>query len=225
MGDKENIDKESNTKVHQKTIEILAAKANMMKYVSIFHPKGKTRIVYDYPELQQFDSLKSLSNSNDFVFVWYYACKASPYYESKNQVSKVQCCIKKAYGKKLTEGKRNQLISGDFPEDIRKAIRDVESFEPGARIRAKIMAEETLAKLEAIVMEDVSPSDFLKDDGTIDYTAKKAYAATLISINKDIPELISQIERGYGTSFIDKADIKQDLEDSTNLMDDFLTKN
>ena len=226
MGErKENNDEESKTKVHDKTIGRIIEKATVMKYVSVFHPKGKNRIVHDYPELSRFESLKALGKNSDFVFVWYYACKASPYYESPNKVAKIQACIKKAYTKGMADGKKKSFLSGDFPEPIKRAIKDVESFEPGPRIRAKIMAEETLAKLEALVMEDVNESDFLDEDNNINYTAKKAYAAMLTSINKDIPDIISKIETGYGVSFIDKKDIKQDIDDSTSLMDEFLHKN
>ena len=54
-----------------------------VKRYSMFYPKNTRSFKSDYPELFKNPIYSKLSN-NEMLFVWYYACEASPFYIENN---------------------------------------------------------------------------------------------------------------------------------------------
>ena len=184
---------------------------------SIFMPDSSRRILLDYPELAKNKSFKRLS-PEDVMFVWYFACEASPFFDIKSDRKKVQHAIDNAYSRKgggylIPKNSVEDYLSGKFPEKIKNAIFEMTKFRVGPRVRALQVLEKGFAKLESIL--DVDPDSdkgFEGKDGTIDFAKKKAYVDTFKTAMEAMPKIIEQMEQRYsvveikeGQSFDDEG--------------------
>lgn len=164
--------------------------------LSMFYPKTTKGLVIDYPEIASNPVLKAL-NKNDLLFVWYYACRASPFVKEDNNSVKIENAAKEAYGRTINEGLLQKLLAGNFSDKMRHAIVEMEKFQVGPRIRAKMMVEKIMGNYSTLV--DIDPkTDFQDKDGEEDWTKKKAYIDSCAKISSALPLLISQSEGGFG---------------------------
>lgn len=175
-----------------------------VKRLSMFYPETKKGILLDYPELAKRDAFRNLSRS-EALFVWYYACKASPFKYEEDDKEKIELSLEQSFGKKA-DAVRNTYIAGNFSEKVKTAIAEMRTFEIGPRIRSKMMIEKIMSNYEKLVDVNVS-MDFLNKDGETDWTKKKAYIDSCSTISKTLPALISQSEGGFGISEKEDADI------------------
>lgn len=180
----------------------------MSKY-SLFYPKSRREIVYDYPELIKYDEFKRLDGP-DIVFVWYYACKASPYYHIDDETERIKACLDKAYPEQEGKKKNWDRFFGGFEEKIRNACHKMESFEPSARMRMKKMTEKMFENVEDVLKidkEDVN-QEFKDKDGNVDWTKKKAYLDSVAKANETFPKMLKNLENQFGV-----IEDEQDEED------------
>lgn len=186
---------------------------------SLFNPQTVRGLKYDYPELSKVEEFKSL-NTNDLLFVWYFACEVSPLMKEHPADSKrVKEALKEAYKNKAVDSsKRANFEALNFPEKIKTAINKMSSYRVGPRIRAKLMVEKIMKTYEDIVDVDVK-TYFLSKEGEVDFTKKKAYVDATSTISKNMPTLISQLESGFGVSEESSSDGIMISEES--LLEDF----
>lgn len=190
---------------------------NSKKEYSMFYPKTKSGLLIDYPKLKDNEALRKLGRF-DLLFVWYYACKASPFQYEEDKKEKTELSLVQAFGEKKAETMRYAYIPGNFPEKIRLAITEMSKFEIGPRIRAKLMIENIMTNYEILV--DVDPkTEFTNKDGDVDWTKKKAYIDACSTISKSMSTLISQAEGSFGVSETEEGDIGE--IDSEDLIDTF----
>lgn len=183
---------------------------------SVFRPKSSRMLYEDYPELAKIKLFKDL-NRFDLLFVWYYACEASPLFKITDNRTRVEECLKLTYfsggNKKMDSLLKERYLACRFPEKIENAIEIMKNFRIGPRVRAKMMAEKAFENIEKIL--DIDASDdkhFLNKENEVDYSKKKSYVDTVARAIDMLPKLINQIEESFGIS--DKKGTENQLEEA-----------
>lgn len=157
--------------------------------VTLFQPQGKSLKV-EYPELADVEEFDSLTSS-ELKFVWLYSNRTSPHYEDKNFVRKINKCVKDSFGRLDSETlKRYQ--SGSFPHKIKVAAKKMEQYNPTLRLQAKLGVEKIFNNLQKLI--DVSEEE-LK---VMELSSKKDYVALAIKVSESLPNIVSQLESGFG---------------------------
>jgi hypothetical protein len=186
----------------------------MLKY-STFSPivNGKPlkmiQYVEKYPELKEREDTRDLSGV-ELIWCWYYGSKESIFVkqltEKKERAAAVtQYVFDKNYEVHYEEKSKQNLSLGIVPPNWYKAIEFFRNINTDMRIQAKNMVEKIYNQYNDII--DNGVDGFTKGDtvtkdgelikGEIDYGK---YVTTTKMIMERMPELISTIEKGYGTS-------------------------
>lgn len=170
----------------------------MSKY-SLFYPKSKREIVYDYPELLKYEEFKKLDGS-EIVFVWYHSCKASPFYHMDDEEGRINDCLKRAFPNEGEREAHKNRFFGGFEEKIRDACYRMESFEPAARMRMKKMTEKMFENVEDVLKIDKENvnEEFMDKDGNVDWQKKKAYLDSVAKANETFPRMLKNLENQFG---------------------------
>jgi hypothetical protein len=169
---------------------------------SIFRPDSKRRIQQDYPEIVSKPVFKNLS-PDELIFVWYFSCEASPYFDIDAERERTEKCLKAAFPRKgggysIPKNVVQDYLSGKFPLKIKEANAEMIKYRIGPRVRGLQMLEKGISKIEAIL--DIDPNDetqFLNKDGSVDFSKKKAYVDTFRSAMDSMPNLIEQMEQRF----------------------------
>ena len=164
--------------------------------LSMFYPKTKKGLIVDYPELSNYEVFKSLSKY-ELLFVWYFACKSSPFIREEDPKIRAERSILESFGQNAKADIRSRYMSSNFPEKIRVAVAEMQKFEIGPRIRAKMMVEKIMTNYSELVDIDVK-TEFKDKDQEEDWTKKKAYIDSCAKISSALPTLIVQSEGTFG---------------------------
>ncbi len=165
---------------------------------SLFYPKSKRSLLDEYPELREYPALKAL-NRSEILFVWYYACKASPYYNIDDHEKRVIRAMNKSFGKSMREQTRKEYLSGKMPEKILQGIQAMKVFEPAARIRAKQLFEKIIVNFEKLIDVDLeNDPQFSVELGREAILNKKTYAQMCKEVTAKLPDLVRQAEQAFG---------------------------
>ena len=187
------------------------------KKYSMFYPKSKHGLLLDYPELAKNETFKNLGKE-DLLFVWYMACKSSPFSKEENPRILREKSMNESYSHNALNRVREKYLAGDFPEKIRYAIQEMRKFEVGPRVRAKKMVETILGNYEKLIDIDTK-TEFITDKGDVDWSKKKAYIDACKTVSSNLPTLISQAEGGFSLS---EAEEGKEIEiNSEDLVDKF----
>lgn len=166
--------------------------------LSMFYPKTRKGLKDDYPELSKIEAFKTL-NKNDLLFVWYYACKASPFYREEELSIRAKKSVIESYGEIAGEKMCRAYSAGNFPEKIRIAIPEMGKFQIGPRIKAKLMVEKIMNNYSELIDINVE-TEFKDKEGEEDWTKKKAYIDSCAKISAALPTLIIQSEGSFGVT-------------------------
>jgi len=186
---------------------------NKHKY-SIFWPKSASSLTTDYPELKKILEPYS-TQRNEVLFAWFYACKASPIIWM-NEETRIKKSLHYAYRGKMGAEQMGRFMSGDFGPKVINLVKIMQTFEPGPRIRAKMMVEKIMTNLEAMVDEEVTSETFVGEDGKTDFSKKKAYVETQQKIASSLDGVVRQLEGGFSVEKV--SDSGDELE---SFMDDW----
>lgn len=198
----------------------------MASQYSIFKPKSTRGLFVDYPELRTHEEFSKLTN-DEMLFVWYYACEASPLYKISNDRKRVEEAIDNSFlkngKKKISDREANDYKAGKFPAKISAAIKKMVAFKVGPRVRAKMLIEQSMNHIEEILNVDLSDkTQFLNKDGEVDWSKKKAFVDTIAKSNEIFPTLVKQLEGGFAISEEKKGGSA--MLDGESLMDDYHEK-
>lgn len=193
---------------------------------SIFAPKSARILYEDYPELKKHGETFKNLQTVDLLFVWYYACEASPLSEIINPKKRAEESIKVTYDlakrKKIDSLYREKLVNLRFDDKMKKAIDLMSSFRVGPRLRAKIIAEKAFENLEKMLDIDASDdANFIGANGEVDWTKKKAYMETVSKAITMMPDLINQLESSFSVTEKNKIDNTDEGEDNRSYADEF----
>ena len=185
----------------------------------LFRPTDQDMRI-EYPELAKVPEFNALGSIQELKFVWYYSNRTSPFFTAKKgQQTKIKACIKQAFkGRPMETADYKKYLEGNFPPKIKDAMAVMESFNPSARVRARIAIESIFNNLEASLElgEDMMKS--MADD--IDQ--KKKYIDLSIKVSESLPIIIAQLEEGYGirtSSFFSGDDTGMTIMDHLHTMD------
>lgn len=189
---------------------------------SIFMPRSANGLFYDYPEMRNIEEFKGLQN-DDILFVWYFACEASPFFMIRSDTERAKQAMSKSYTRKgedkYPKAAQQKILAGQFPEKVQEAIRRMRSYKIGPRIVAKKALEKMFNNVLAIVDIDVKDtSHFLNAQGEVDFGKKKAYVDTVKSASDQLPKLIAQMEEGF---HVVEKDKKEGASDEDSFLDSF----
>lgn len=178
----------------------------------LFAPKSDRGLRFDYPELAAVPQFKNL-RKGEFLFVWCYACKSSPYYDlNLPEQEIIRMCIEHAE-LNLSDGvKRANFMSGMFPDNIKEAIPIMNSYEPNIRMLLKIEAAKDILdikKLTSLELDDQgNHMQFYNKDSEVDFTKKKHYMAMIEKKDEMLPKLMAKSELGLIQTKESKTDNK-----------------
>jgi hypothetical protein len=183
--------------------------------ISLFEPTERD-MKLDYPELAQIEEFEELT-ARDLKFVWYVGNRTSPLATLKSGI-RVKESYKLVYeGYNREKDLQAQLRKGEIPVKFKDAIARMSKFVPSVRLRAKLDTEYIFEAMQGLIF--VSPSERANMEGE----DKKDYQALLSKISKDLPDLVSKIENGYGTKIVykdnRKAEIKVNIKDVLDEID------
>lgn len=201
-------------------------KKNEVSNYSIFAPKSARILYEDYPELKKHGETFKNLQTVDLLFVWYYACEASPLSEIINPKKRAEESIRVTYDlvkrKKIDSLYREKLVNLRFEDKMKKAIDLMSSFRVGPRLRAKIIAEKAFENLEKMLDIDASDdANFIGANGEVDWTKKKAYMETVSKAITMMPDLINQLESSFSVTEKNKIDNTDEGEDNRSYADEF----
>lgn len=171
----------------------------------IFVP-GTESLKRDYPILKTYEEFKSLTDS-ELLFVWYYACKSSPYYGIKEKVRGERAIAILAkmedYVKILSPDEYNSIVDKKFQPHMADAIKKMAKFEPRKREIANSINDRILEDCQEIAQISLEEYGKLED--------KKVVLDMKITIAKNLPNIIEAAEGGYGTRKFDREENKKQL--------------
>lgn len=171
----------------------------------LFGPRNGKSLLRLYPTLRENTKFKTLAN-DDLLFAWYMGIPTSPVDHDWSEEIRRRSAATKCFP--TNEEKRRKYAAYDIPEDVKVAIREFEKFSPEARYEAKLMTQQILHNYQKIINVNTE-TEFLKittigkgDDKQevqeVDWTAKKQYVDITATVSKALPELLNQLEEGFG---------------------------
>ena len=184
----------------------------------LFAPKSRRGLRVDYPELAEYEEFKNI-RAKELLFVWYYACKSSPFFNLDiRKRDLIQKCVDVCDLLFDDEARKEKFLSGNFPEKIQSANKQMEIFEPAARIEAKQMAIKMIADIKSMVSlpldeNGVHPS-FLDKSGELDLAKKNAHMNMVFKANDRLGDMIRTAEKGFGVTERKKTIIDKNREAS-----------
>lgn len=189
-----------------------------------------------YPELDNIEEFKGL-RSLDVKFCWYYSVF---YSDEKSHQKRIANSINQSYRDTMDHADRERYLKGDFPDSIRTGIKKFESFDIGSRLRSKFIAERQLDAFEKLSDTDVNSVGMVLiygEDGSTalgekrDWNQVSAFVNAMVKINESIPDLLKNVEQGYGVRSVSKLkvistarDDYQQIKEEKSLMEEFKDK-
>ena len=187
---------------------------------NLFAPKSARGLRVDYPELASYEEFRAVSRV-ELHFVWLYACKASPLFNSRLKGRDlIVTCMQRAKFVVNDPEKREKIISGDLGAKIQKAVDTMYLFEPSIRIKSKKLAIKQLADIEKMTSlkldAEGNHGSFLDKEGGVDMNKKKAYMSMIITANEKIDGMMEKAEKGFGVTKSSSKNSDKNKEGSGN---------
>ena len=147
----------------------------------------------EYPELKEYKVFVDVKSNDELLFAWHYGNPTSDIAKIEDIKERAKQAYEKVWGV-TNDTKYIQYLRGDFPDQVRAAVDKMKSFKPSARMRAKMMTEKTFNDFEEIMHMDIGASDIGE---------MKKLADIKMEIASQLPELIKQMEGGFGIKEVD----------------------
>ncbi len=172
--------------------------------ISLFAPKTKRGLLEDYPELKDAPELKDL-NKSEILFVWFFACKASPISHVERSRIRSEEALKRSFdhlGKEnqMKPAVRDKFASCNFGSKIKRAIDRMSKYNPSARDISRRIIENTLNNFSRLSSVEMTDASFVGEDGKVDYTKKNAYVTSQNNIVKALDAIVLKSEHGFGVT-------------------------
>jgi len=110
---------------------------------SLYHPMTAVDLLMDYPELRKVGPFMRLRDKNPrkLVFVWWYACKASPAMMIVDDAQRIKYAMLKTWGERVPADVEKELVNRQWGADVSEAIASIRAYEPHMRVRMRLLAE------------------------------------------------------------------------------------
>ena len=191
--------------------------------LTLFAPSGLKDLRQYHPELKEHFPMGEVT-ATELRFVWNYVMI---YGSEKDRKVRALKSLVASFGSRVDVATRDRYASGDFPDNVRKAIEKMESFDPAPRLTARYITEKTFLSYQKIIDVDVEKAfevvTTTKEGDTVkemDWTKLAQYVSATTKINESLPSLINSIEEGYGYG---KSNMRFD-DDDNNIMEDYMNQ-
>lgn len=186
----------------------MSEELDINEYV-LYGPRTGKQLKRLYPELDEDEDFKVVKN-DDLLFAWYMGIPGSPVDIEWPHNTRLKVSADRSFSTNTT--KKKEYVAGNIPDDVKKAIKKFEEMSPEARLMAKKAEQKAYANLCKLIDIDVDKAFIItkkgKDPDTgdtveinvMDWSGRKQYADSVISITKAFPEMLRRIETGYGMS-------------------------
>jgi hypothetical protein len=166
----------------------------------------------EYPGLDKIEEFKDL-DPKKVRFCWLVGNRTSPIFKL-DRWDRIRKALKIVWGETHSKNPTIQDIvkakdESELPEDILKGIYRMNMFNPGYRLKAKLMAEYIFETLnELIVVDSVTMMSMDIDD-------RKKYADLAIKVSSELNGMVERIESSYGVKTIDR-ETKDEIQVNIN---------
>lgn len=170
----------------------------------LFGPHEGKDLFRSHPQLKEVKEFSILSPT-EMEFVWKWRCGSFDQLYFGIEDRRLEDSIDSTFSEKNNyQSLRADYLSGKMPEKIRSAGVKMELFSPDYRFRAKQMVIKMFENIEAITT--IGKSEFIDGEGHIDADRQKNYTSICEKAIELIPQLIAQIENGYGITDVKDTD-------------------
>lgn len=177
--------------------------SSFLNKYSLFAPRTENGLKNDYPELRDNPAFEKCSKA-ELLFVWYFACEASPFINIQDERTRCKRSLEQAYTKNgvLEMGReaKSRMLNMEFKEYLPGAIKSMGQYRMGPRVKEKKMVDKVLSNYEAIVDMDINGAEFKDEDGDKDFDKIKKYVDSTKSIIGTLPSLNKMAEGSSGLS-------------------------
>jgi hypothetical protein len=166
----------------------------------------------EYPGLDKIEEFKDL-DPKKVRFCWLVGNRTSPIFKL-DRWDRIRKALKIVWGETHSKNPTIQDIvkakdESELPDDILKGIYRMNMFNPGYRLKAKLMAEYIFETLnELIVVDSVTMMSMDIDD-------RKKYADLAIKVSSELNGMVERIESSYGVKTIDR-ETKDEIQVNIN---------
>ena len=189
---------------------------------SVFLPRGKKKLINQYPELSNHPDIRSL-NLKEQLLCWYLGCEASPiseYYQEgtgleKKRAIRTALLESKYFGtnreeKIETRRKREWMEMTEkfkFSSHVIKGIKAFESFLVDKRVQTIISAEKAYNNQLELLSIDTTSDEFYEydDDGKKlgrDYDKIAKFTSVVLKVRKELKDALNDLESQYSVVLV-----------------------
>jgi hypothetical protein len=171
--------------------------------VLLFNVENAGDLKREYPELSEVEEFKDLSPS-EVRFCWLVGNRTSPIFkmEKSERIKKSMSIVWGSSYKSSPKQKVKDLAEAnseeEIPEDILKGIYKMLAFNPGYRLKAKLMAEYIFETLNELIVLDPSTLQLMDIDD------RKKYSDFVIKVSSELQGMIERLEGSYGIKTVDR---------------------
>lgn len=186
-------------KSDKETIESMLA----TRRYSMFFPGSRNDLLLEYPDLRSIPSIKKVGDKpKELLFVWYYACKASPAMALVDDRSRIEFALKAVWGDPVPADVHSRFINHKWGETVSMAIDDMRKFELGPRVMSKLIVERTIRNIAKLL--DVDADSIASND----WDTKKAYMDVAVKGTQALMGLQAKADGDFGVREVGEADLR-----------------
>jgi hypothetical protein len=167
-------------------------------------PKSEKDLRVQYPDMFDYPEFKrdAIRSSDDVLFVWWFRCASSPYYDLPDE-KKLEKCIDRAYkSEERRRLKRDEYQNLKFPENMKAAFKRMEAINVAARVENFLYTKQVRDNCKALLGKDVTAMTPDEQD---------AWAKLAKIVWPMLDETTKVLERGaYGVTEAEDAAIDED---------------
>ena len=170
----------------------------MEENIILFGPSNGKSLKKMYPEIASEPLFKELNNE-EVLFAWYVGCKSSPIDQSISDSEKYKQAA--AISFKTDREKMARFSVMDVTENVKLAIEKMETYSPKAReIATQALQNHFKNIIKLSEIDIISDTEYKDKEGnsSIDWTARKQYSDIVKTHSEILPNLIKQVEEGFG---------------------------
>jgi len=164
----------------------------------LFGPSTGKHLKKMYPELANEPLFKEIKN-DDLLFAWYLGNKSSPVDPEWPEELRYKESARQAITNDVE--KRNAYANKNVPESVRLAVEKMGTYSPKAReLAARTLQNHFHNMLEMSQVNVKEDFKYIDKEGNelIDWTARNQYISSVKTSVEVLPNLIKQVEEGFG---------------------------
>lgn len=165
----------------------------------------------EYPEIADNPIFKELT-TREIRFCWLVGNRTSPHAHMEGE-KRVKVSAQMVFGKYPTKTEHRELFEMKISPKIQAGIEEMAKFSPNDRMRALLATQFMYDKLLGLIVLSE------EEEGMMDLDDRKKYADLLLKVNNDLPNVLHNLEHGYGIKVKKKANKLEKAQVVANIAD------